>query len=98
MGKVLQMASELDAYTLTDRGTWLALKQRLSLANLLEGDRRLYNPYGIIATNPDRYADANYLGAMQLIAWVTSVPGQKIINAFRKNGELLFKPVAVTHF
>ena len=63
MGKVLQMAAELDAYTLTDRGTWLAYQQRSPLNTLFEGDPRLHNPYGIIAVNPERYPDINYTEA-----------------------------------
>jgi tungstate transport system substrate-binding protein len=97
MGKVLQMASELGAYTLADRGTWLAYQDKgLDLQLLVEGDPRLYNPYGIIAVNPAKYRDINYGGAMSLIAWVTSVEGQRIINEFRIGGETLFNPLAVT--
>ena len=55
MGKVLQMAAELDAYTLTDRGTWLAYRDRSPLKILNQGDPKLYNPYHIIAVNPQRY-------------------------------------------
>jgi tungstate transport system substrate-binding protein len=96
MGKVLQIAGEMEAYTLTDRGTWLAFKERLPLQIVVEGDARLFNPYGIIAVNPGRYRDVNYLGAMQLIAWVTSVQGQQLIRDFRVGGEPLFIPSAVT--
>jgi tungstate transport system substrate-binding protein len=95
MGKVLQMTGELGAYTLTDRGTWLAMQSKLPLTVLVEGDPRLFNPYGVIAVNPDRYRDVNYLGAMQLIAWLTSVQGQKIIENFTINGKRLFIPTAV---
>jgi tungstate transport system substrate-binding protein len=95
MGKVLQMAGELDAYTLTDRGTWLAMQAKLPLKELASGDPRLFNPYGVIAVNPDRYRDINYRGAMRLIAWLTSVEGQKIIEDFRIDGQPLFVPTAV---
>ena len=95
MGKVLQMSGELGAYTLTDRGTWLALRKRLPLEILTQGDERLFNPYGIIAVNPARYPDANYLGAMQLIAWMTSPEGQALIGNFRVEGQALFIPNAV---
>ncbi len=95
MGKVLQMSGELGAYTLTDRGTWLALRKRLPLEILTQGDERLFNPYGIIAVNPARYPDANYLGAMQLIAWMTSPEGQALIGNFRVEGQALFIPSAV---
>ncbi len=95
MGKVLQMAAELQGYTLTDRGTWLAMQRKLTLDVLVEGDERLANPYGIIAVNPNRYPDINYKGAMALIAWVTSPEGQAIIRDFKVHGQALFIPAAV---
>lgn len=95
MGKVLQMAGELQAYTLTDRGTWLAMRHKLPLQIVVEGDPRLYNPYGIIAVNPQRYPQVNYRGAMQLIDWLTSKPGQTLIGQFRVNEEQLFTPMAL---
>ncbi len=95
MGKVLQMSGELGAYTLTDRGTWLAMQGKLSLVELVSGDPRLFNPYGVIAVNPDRYRDINYRDAMRLIAWLTSVEGQKIIEDFRINNQPLFIPMAI---
>ncbi|WP_455219571.1 substrate-binding domain-containing protein, partial [Kaarinaea lacus] len=72
MGKVLQIAGELGAYTLTDRGTWLAFQKNSPLKIMVQGDGRLFNPYGTIANNPEKYPDANYTGAMQLINWITS--------------------------
>jgi tungstate transport system substrate-binding protein len=95
MGKTLQIADELQAYALVDRGTWLAYRGRLQLSILSEGDPALYNPYGILAVNPAKYPDINYQGAMQAIAWVTSVPGQRIIKEFRVEGMPLFRPLAV---
>jgi tungstate transport system substrate-binding protein len=95
MGAVLMMADEKKAYTLTDRGTYLAYKDKLDLDVISQGDKRLYNPYGIIAVNPARFKKINYLGAMELIAWMTSVEGQKIIGEFRIAGEALFHPTAV---
>jgi tungstate transport system substrate-binding protein len=95
MGKVLQMAAELGGYTLTDRGTWLAMRARLPLKLLAAGDARMFNPYGVIAVNPDRYRDINYRDAMGLIAWLTSVEGQKIIADFTINDQPLFIPTAV---
>jgi len=90
MGKVLQMAGELDAYTLTDRGTWLAYQSKLPLEIVLEGDEKLFNPYGIIAVNPERYPDINHTGAQTLIDWLVSEDGQTRINAFKLDGEQLF--------
>ena len=95
MGKVLQMSGEMQGYTLTDRGTWLAMKDKLPLQVLVEGDTRLYNPYGIIAVNPDRFPQSNYSGAMALISWITSVDGQRRINDFRINNQALFVPMAI---
>ncbi|MDH3672659.1 MAG: substrate-binding domain-containing protein [Gammaproteobacteria bacterium] len=95
MGRTLQIASELAGYTLADRGTWLAMRDKLSLQVLVEGDTRLFNPYGIIAVNPARYPDINYPGAMALIAWLTSVDGQAIVRNFEIDGQPLFKPLAV---
>ena len=94
MGEVLTMAAELQAYTLTDRATYLAYKAKTGLAIAVEGDRKMFNPYGIIAVNPARHPGANYKGAMQLIEWITSDSGQKRIAAFRLNGEQLFFPSA----
>jgi tungstate transport system substrate-binding protein len=94
MGKVLQMASELDAYTLTDRGTWLAYMDKSPLKILSQGDPKLFNPYHIIAVNPKRYPDINYQGANALISWITSTSGQSLIGRFSINDTLLFKPSA----
>jgi len=95
MGKVLLMASELGAYTLTDRGTWLAYKDKLSLKVLNEGGILLKTPYGIIAVNPALHKDIPYLKAMSLIAWITAPKGQGLIDTFQKNGQQLFYPIAI---
>jgi tungstate transport system substrate-binding protein len=94
MGKVLQIAGEMDAYTLTDRGTWLAFKDKSPLRLLSEGDPQLFNPYGIIAVNPERYPDINYTGARALIQWITSPQGQTRIGDFRIGDTRLFTPSA----
>jgi len=93
MGKVLQIAGELDAYTLTDRGTWLAYQDKSPLTITFQGDRGLFNPYSIIAVNPKRH-DTNYTGAMALIQWITANEGQKWIADFRIGDTQLFKPSA----
>ncbi len=93
MGKVLQMASELDAYTMTDRGTWLAYRGHLELALLLQGDPPLFNPYGIIAVNPERHPHVNYAGATALIDWLASADGQKMIARYTVDGQVLFHPL-----
>ncbi|MBN1835390.1 MAG: substrate-binding domain-containing protein, partial [Spirochaetales bacterium] len=96
MGPVITMANDLQGYTLADRGTYLAMKSKVELPILVEGDPRLFNPYGIIAVNPDRFPHVDYFGAMQLIAWMTSVEGQAIIGDFKVAGDVLFFPDAVT--
>lgn len=95
MGPVLLMANERQAYTLSDRGTYLAFKKREELVILSEGDPRLYNPYTITAVNPARYPTVKYIEAMQLIAWLTSPEGQQLIGGFKQDGEVLFHPTAV---
>ncbi|UCH50098.1 MAG: substrate-binding domain-containing protein [Betaproteobacteria bacterium] len=94
MGAVLLMAVELKAYTLTDRATYNAMKDKLDLQLLVEGDARLFNPYGVIAVNPQKYPDINYEGAMQLIGWLTSSDGQQAIGDFKVDGKRLFFPNA----
>jgi len=96
MGKVLQISGEMGAYTLTDRGTWLAYQSKLPLKILVEGDKRMFNPYGVMAVNPNRYKDVNYMGAMKFIAWLTSVEGQHMIRDYRIHNQQLFTPEAIT--
>ncbi len=94
MGKTLQIANEVDGYTMTDRGTWLAYRAKLDIELLFEGDPPLFNPYGIIAVNPKRHADANYAGAQKLIEWMTSPAVQQMIGDFKIKGQQLFIPNA----
>jgi tungstate transport system substrate-binding protein len=93
MGKALQITAELQGYTLTDRGTWLAYRDKLPLKIVFEGDRSLFNPYGIMAANPEKYPDANYTGAMALIKWITTAPAQHLIAQFTVNNQQLFVPM-----
>ncbi|GAG80559.1 unnamed protein product, partial [marine sediment metagenome] len=95
MGAALQVANERQAYVLCDRGTFLTYKNKIDLIILSEGDALLFNPYGIMAVNPARYPQVKYMEAMQLIAWVTSIEGQKIIGEYKKEGEILFHPMAI---
>lgn len=97
MGAVLQIANEKKAYTLSDRGTYLAYKKKIDLEILTDGDPLLFNPYGIIAVNPAKHPTMNYVLAMAYIGWVTSPEGQKIIQEFGKYkfGQPLFIPLAV---
>ena len=94
MGKVIQIANELGAYTITDRGTWLAYMSRSNLALLYQGDPPLFNPYGIIAVNPERHPHTNYAGANKLINWLMSKKGQRMIGEFNVKDEQLFIPSA----
>jgi len=95
MGATLQMADEKQAYVLSDRGTFLNYKGKIELNILCEGDPLLFNPYTIIALNPERFSHVKYMEAMQLIAWVTSVEGQKIIGEYKIGGGMLFYPMAI---
>lgn len=95
MGAALQIAYEKQAYIFCDRGTFLAYKDKIDLIILFEGDPLLFNPYGIMAVNPALYPQVKYIKAMQLIAWITSVEGQKIIKEYKKGGEVLFHPMAI---
>ena len=94
MGKTLQVANEVDGYTITDRGTWLAYQSKLDITLLYEDDPPLFNPYGIIAVNPARHADVNYSGASKLIQWIISPEAQKMIGEFKIKGQQLFVPSA----
>lgn len=100
MGSTLQIANDKNAYCLTDRGTFLAMESDdkesgIDIVILNEGDDSLYNPYSIIAVNPARYPEVNYVEAMTFIGWVTSPQGQRIIGELKKNGNVLFNPSAL---
>jgi len=94
MGEVLLLADDRRAYTLTDRGTYLAFRERLELAVLVEGDPALFNPYTVMAVNPKRHPHVNHAAAMRLISWLTSPEGQKRIGGFTKKGRRFFHPNA----
>ncbi|AZL84698.1 MULTISPECIES: substrate-binding domain-containing protein [Aliivibrio] len=90
MGPTLNMTSELQAYTLTDRGTWLAYQNKLDLEIMVEGDKRLFNPYQVILINPERYNNLNTKGARAFSDWLVSDKGQALINSFELSGQKLF--------
>ena len=94
MGKVIQIANELSAYTITDRGTWLAYQSKSNLRLLYQGDLPLFNPYGIIVVNPKRHPHTNNKKAIKLVNWLTSTRGQRLIGEFTIMGENLFMPNA----
>ncbi len=95
MGKVIQIAGELHAYTLSDRGTWIAYRDKSPLHIDFQGDAALYNPYGVIAVNPERFPDINYFAAMEFIAWLTAPEGQRLITDYQIAGQTLFTPMAI---
>lgn len=90
MGQTINMASELQAYTLTDRATWLAYKDKVNLEIVFQGDINLFNPYQVILINPQRYPTLNHKGATIFRDWLISVKGQELINQYKLSGEQLF--------
>ncbi|MDV6251020.1 substrate-binding domain-containing protein [Vibrio sp. EA2] len=90
MGPTLNMASEMQGYTMTDRGTWLAYQNKLDLEILFQGDQMLFNPYQVILVNPERYPTINHKGAQVFSDWLVNQHGQELINSFRLNGKQLF--------
>jgi len=94
MGGTLNIASGLEAYALTDRGTWLSFKNRGKLAMLVEGDSRLFNQYGVILVNPAKHKHIKARDGQAFIDWLLSDRGQQAIAAFRLEGEQAFFPNA----
>ena len=92
MGATLNTAAAMDAYALADRGTWISFDNRRELELLVEGDERLFNPYGVILVNPERHPHVKAEAARRFIAWLTSPAGQDAIAAYRLRGEQLFHP------
>jgi tungstate transport system substrate-binding protein len=94
MGQALNMAASSDAYLLADRGTWLSFKNRGDLAILTEGDKRLFNQYGVMLVNPARHPNVRAHDGQAFIDWLISPKGQETIAAYRVGGERLFFPNA----
>lgn len=94
MGPALNSASGMDAYVLADRGTWLSFKNRGDLAVVVEGDKRLFNQYGVILVNPARHPGVKKEMGQAFIDWLISKEGQAAIAGYRINGEQLFFPNA----
>jgi tungstate transport system substrate-binding protein len=94
MGPALNTASAMNAYVLTDRGTWLSFKNRGSLSILVEGDQRLFNQYGVMLVNPARHAHVKKELGQAFVDWVVSPEGQQAIAGYKINGEQLFFPNA----
>ena len=94
MGPTLNTASGMGAYALADRGTWLNFKNRGDLVILVEGDKRLFNQYGVMLVNPAKHAHVKKEAGQKFIDWVVSPAGQAAIAAYKINGEQLFFPNA----
>jgi len=94
MGAALNTASASNAYVLADRGTWLSFKNRGDLVIAVEGDKRLFNQYGVMLVNPEKHPSVKKDLGQQLIDWLVSAEGQKAIADYRINGEQLFYPNA----
>jgi tungstate transport system substrate-binding protein len=94
MGPALNMASSANAYLLSDRGTWLSFKNKGDLAILTEGDKRLFNQYGVMLVNPARHPAVKAADGQAFINWLISPKGQETIAGYKVGGEQLFFPNA----
>jgi len=94
MGPALNTASSMNAYLLADRGTWLSFRNRGELTILNEGDKRLFNQYGVILVNPARHRHVKRAAGQAFIDWLQSPEGQRAIAGYRIGGEQLFFPNA----
>jgi tungstate transport system substrate-binding protein len=94
MGPALNTAAALDAYILADRGTWLSFRNRGSLRVLVEGDPRLFNPYGVMVVDRERHPHVRHEAAQRFVSWLLSSQGQGAIATFRIGGEQAFFPNA----
>jgi tungstate transport system substrate-binding protein len=96
MGPALNIASSSNAYVLADRGTWLSFRNRGALAVLVEGDRRLFNQYGVMLVSPRRFPHVKAAEGRRFVDWLVSPAGQQAIAAYRIDGQQLFFPNAGT--
>ncbi|MEE8505036.1 MAG: substrate-binding domain-containing protein, partial [Kiloniellales bacterium] len=94
MGATLNTASAMDAYVLSDWGTWVAFANKGGLEILVQGGPRLLNPYGVVLVNPARHPHVNAQAGQAFIDWLISDAGQRAIASFRVDGEQLFFPDA----
>ena len=94
MGPALNTAASMNAYILADRGTWLSFKNRADLTISVEGDKRLFNQYGVILVNPDKHPHVKKADGQAFIDWVVSADGQKAIADYKIDGQQLFFPNA----
>ncbi len=94
MGPALNIAASSNAYALTDRGTWLSFRNRGDLGVLVEGDKRLFNQYGVMVVSPQKHPHVKAGEAQQFVDWIVSPAGQAAIAAYKVSGEQLFFPNA----
>jgi len=94
MGAALNMASAGNNYVLSDRATWISFKNKADLAIVVEGDKRLFNQYGVILVNPQKHANVKKELGQQFIEWLTSPEGQRAIGDYKIDGQQLFFPNA----
>jgi tungstate transport system substrate-binding protein len=94
MGAALNTAAAQGAYVISDRGTWLSFKNKADLAILVQGDKRMFNQYGVMLVNPQKYPQVKAKLGQQFIDWLISPEGQKIIASYKINGDELFYPDA----
>jgi len=92
MGPTLNTAAGMGAYALTDRGTWLAFKNRGDLTLLVEGDKRLFNQYGVTLVNPGKFPSVKQADGQAFIDWVLSPEGQQAIANYKIGGQQVFYP------
>ncbi len=94
MGATLNIAAGMNAYTLTDRASWVAFANKRNLKLLVEGDPRLFNQYGVILVNPKRHPSVRFAAAKAFRDWLVGAEGQAAIGSYRRAGQQLFFPDA----
>ena len=94
MGATLNAAVGSGAYTLTDRATWISFKNKADYKIMVEGDKKLFNQYGIIMVNPSRCPAVKTVLGQEFIDWMLSDRGQKVIASYKLDGQQLFFPNA----
>jgi tungstate transport system substrate-binding protein len=92
MGAALNTASAMNAYVLSDRGTWIAFKNRGDLEIVVEGDKQLFNQYGVMLVNPEKYPSVKKELGQTFVDWLVSAEGQAAIAGYRIDGQQLFFP------
>src|SRR5216684_1632334 len=94
MGAALNTAGAMNAYVLSDRGTWISFKNRGDLEIVVEGDKRLFNQYGVMLVNPEKYSSVKKEPGQAFVDWLVSAEGQAAIAGYKIDGQQLFFPNA----